>query len=150
MKIYQLKEASDKDAFLLTSIAKAAKASWGYSNELLSVWNDDLTISTEMINICKTYVLEHNSEIIGFCMMNMEDSPVLIEHLWLLPNFHRRGLGKRLLAHAIESHADDFSTFVVISDPHAQAFYENFGFVKTHEIEGQPKGRILPYLVYKC
>lgn len=142
-------KASPEDAFLLTSIAKESKASWGYEQELLDLWSDDLTISEEHAEKWKTYVSYADGHIVGFCMIDLNSSPSEVEHLWLLPKFQGKGIGKRLLQFALDDIANEVSTIGVTADPFAEAFYSKMGFIKTHSIPSKPEGRRLPYLLLK-
>ena len=45
------------DADLLTQIALKSKAFWGYSDELIESWRDDLTISSKMIS--ESYIFKY-------------------------------------------------------------------------------------------
>ena len=149
MKLEKITEASLEDAFLLTTIAKAAKASWGYEEALLNLWANDLTITPELVIKWHTYTAMEGDNIVGFCMIHTNCSPPEIEHLWIEPNHQGKGIGKSLLHFALNDVANDFSTIGVTSDPFAEAFYARMGFVKTHEIPSKPEGRRLPYLLLK-
>lgn len=149
MEVRKINKASPEDAFLLTEIAKTAKASWGYDESLLKIWEEDLTIKPAMVQEWQTYVAMIDNETVGFCMINVNNNPPEIEHLWISPAHHRKGFGQTILKFALEDIANDFSTIGVVSDPFAEAFYEKHGFIKTHEIDGKPKGRRLPFLLLK-
>ncbi len=149
MEIKKINEASQKDAFLLSNIARSAKATWGYEEELLNLWEEDLTITPDMVNKWPTYLIQLDSHVIGFCMLNTDLKPIEIEHFWLLPDHQGNGFGKQLLSYVLNDIGNESSTIGVASDPFALAFYEKMGFVKTHDIPSTPEGRHLPFLVLK-
>ena len=43
------------DAKQLTKIALQSKAFWGYSDELIANWKDDLTVTLKMIRKCNVF-----------------------------------------------------------------------------------------------
>ena len=45
-----IRAALPTDALRLTAIAHAAKRSWGYSDELMALWDADLTVTPQFID----------------------------------------------------------------------------------------------------
>lgn len=133
----------------MTSIAKSAKAIWNYPQEWLELWEDDLTITPDLIRQYPTYMILMNNEIGGFCMLKTRDSGVEIEHFWIHSAFQHKGLGKELLSFILSLLKGQCASLGVLSDPNAKGFYEKFGFVETHQVAGIPKGRQLPYLLFQ-
>lgn len=146
----QIRNAEPGEAALLGRIAWEAKASWGYSHAQLEAWRSDLTPADESLRVRPTFVAEVDGEAVGFCQLVMQTSPAELEHLWVLPRFMRKGVGRALLEHAVRHLAQQGAGILAIdSDPNAEAFYVGCGAVR-HGLrpapaEGEPN-RVRPQL----
>ena len=58
------------DAFILTEIALKSKSFWGYSNELIESWRNDLTVTSTMISNSYTFKFLVDDCIVGFYLLN--------------------------------------------------------------------------------
>ena len=81
----------------------------------------------------------------------LDGSPWELEHLWVHPDWLRRGIGRALLARAMEAAAEKGEAALLIdADPHAEAFYLAAGAQRVGAvaapIAGQPD-RVLPRLL---
>ena len=146
MLIKRLERASQKDALLLSNIARHAKAHWGYPVAWLQCWKNDLTISPQQLEENFTYVLLVDEKIIGFCLISDERDFFEVDHCWITPEHIGKGYGFKLLSYALSHPGFQGKTFRVLSDPNARGFYEKFGFKFIRAIESQPKGRFLPLM----
>jgi hypothetical protein len=54
-----IRRAAPSDHHELTIIAHAAKRYWGYPDELLTLWNDSLTITTDDLREDLVFCAEH-------------------------------------------------------------------------------------------
>lgn len=143
---FSFKPAVRSDADTLSKISIAAKRHWDYPEEWIVGWLPGLLIS-------EAYIIEHkvlkaivNSEIVGFCVVERETDYYEIGHLWVLPAYIGKGIGKQLLARSIAKYIPAKSKIKVVTDPHAEAFYEKQGFKTTDEVESYPAGRFLPVM----
>ncbi|MFY0592385.1 GNAT family N-acetyltransferase [Roseivirga sp.] len=148
MEIKRLTKASEQDAFLLSKIAQKAKAHWDYPKEWLALWRNDLTFDPAYLNAQNTFVIYHNDteKIVGFCVIEKEEEFFVIEHCWIEPSHHGKGLGKTLLKSVLSNSEFRNQPFQVLSDPNAVGFYEKFGFKIIEMIPAQPAGRELPLM----
>jgi molybdenum cofactor cytidylyltransferase len=123
--------ACEADAPLLSRIAAAAKAHWGYPPALMARWTDDLTVTAHQIaTVPVELVLEHG-EVLGFVMLKPGRTSWSLEHCWVLPAHHRRGIGRALLARAADiARAHQVHGLEIDSDPNAEAFYAACGAVR--------------------
>jgi GNAT superfamily N-acetyltransferase len=135
----------------LTELAFAAKRSWGYPARWITLWNDLLTITPEIIQTNEVYAaVLADAAIAGFYAL-LPDRPMpRLEHLWVLPALMGRGIGRALFAHALERASALGATQIQIeSDPQAEGFYLRMGARRLGEtvtdLDGQR--RILPILV---
>ena len=143
----QVLTAEIADCPTLTKISKAAKAYWGYTQEWLDLWEEDLTITPQLMEKDRIYKLVKGDEILGFCVISEQEGVLEIEHLWIRPEHIGKGLGKFLLQKVLDqvitkSHV----TLSVIADPNATGFYEKFGLKTVKYIPSQPTGRKLPLM----
>ena len=127
------------EAEILTKIAFAAKRTWNYSESYFEIWKDELTITKDYINNNIVFVAEKGKQLVGFYSIvviqnDLVSGNVLVkkgfwmEHLFLKPFYQKKGIGRKLMEHALnyceENWIDELKIFV---DPHATGFYEKMG-----------------------
>ena len=112
----------------LSSIALKAKGYWGYSSEQLDLWRTEfLTVSAAYLKDNRVWVAcVAQLQPVGFAAIEQHGEEAILEHLWVLPDYIGRGIGKRLFLHV----AATIPRFVFTSDPHADAFYYKLGAQK--------------------
>jgi GNAT superfamily N-acetyltransferase len=146
----KIRVATMDDIETLGSIAWSAKASWAYAPAQLEEWRACLTPTAESVLTQPTFVAELDNQIAGFCQLAMTASSAELEHLWVHPDFMRRGVGRALLAHTVKYLADlGMANLSIDSDPNAEPFYLARGAVRIGTIHapiaGEPD-RICPQL----
>jgi len=130
----------------LNEISMLSKAHWGYPKAWLEAWKDGLLISQEQFLQQYILVVEVDQQIIGFSAMKEQIANYEILHLWLLPAYIGKGIGKKLLQTIIQTFAKHDKPIIVEADPNAEAFYKSQGFVTFTQVESFPKGRFLPVM----
>jgi len=146
LEISRLTKASLEDAFLFGSIAKKAKAHWGYPAEWLALWEDDLSFTKDFLSMHFVLVLKLADQIRGFFIIIEEPDHFNIEHCWVLPEHLGKGHGSQLLRRALSEPYFANQKIQVLSDPNAVGFYEKFGFKTTQMIPSKPIGREPPLM----
>ena len=144
-----LRPALPDESELLSELACAAKAHWGYPPDLMALWADDLGVSPEFIEQHHVICAEREGEIVGFAAVCEEDGAFELEHLWIHPGHMREGVGRALVSRIV-AHLRPLgaTTMRIVSDPHAEAFYLALGARRTGEKESTKRpGRFLPILV---
>ncbi|HUF09507.1 MAG TPA: GNAT family N-acetyltransferase [Rhodothermales bacterium] len=137
-------------AATLTEIAWEAKRFWGYPDEWMEAWRDELLVTADVIQAHETWVAERSGRQVGFYVLRrLPDGSGAIDHLWVRPDSMRLGIGSRLLEHALDrAHAAEMSAVSIVSDPNAEVFYLRHGArrvgVETGTVCGRP--RELPVL----
>ena len=144
-----IRPAVSSEADLLTQIAIAAKAHWGYPDRWMEIWKSELTFTFEYFQQNESWVAEIDNIPIAFCTLLEKEGNAWIENLWVSPKYIGKGVGKKLFSHALElSRQRGFEWLQLEADPNAVGFYEAMGMKQIgepiSEIEGQP--RFLPVM----
>jgi predicted N-acetyltransferase YhbS len=96
------------------------------------------------------YAARAGGDPVGFYALVGGGSVLELEHLWVLPEFIGRGVGRALFEHAIRKAASlGAEALRLEADPNAEGFYRRMGARRAgenvYEIEGQ--SRVLPLMV---
>src|SRR2546428_14111767 len=139
----RIRRAKPGEAATLTRIAHAAKRHWGYSEDWIKHWRDDLTITPEFIISNETFVATTGEEIVGCCAIVLNDSGAELEHMWIKPERMGAGVSRTLSLDAAD-HAPklNVSALELSAHPNAEGFYQRIcptriGAVRS-EIEPHP------------
>lgn len=143
-KIMPIRRAKMEEAATLTEIAFAAKRHWNYPERWIELWSEDLTITSEFIERHEVFMAVEQGKPIGFYALATSEGKTELDHLWVLPEWIGKGIGRQLLAHALDRAAAlNVATIEIVSDPNAEAFYLKAGARKIGEvissIEGQQR-----------
>ncbi|HEX7154185.1 MAG TPA: GNAT family N-acetyltransferase [Thermoanaerobaculia bacterium] len=145
MKI-EIRRATPTDSERATEIAHKGKAHWGYPVEWMEAWRSELAITAEEIEKHPTFVASVEGEVVGVCQLREPDGRSVLEHVWVDPSVHGRGVGRALVEKA-RSIAQGL--IVIIADPSAEPFYVKLGARRVGQVAapmpGAPK-RALPLL----
>ncbi|WP_089729819.1 GNAT family N-acetyltransferase [Modicisalibacter muralis] len=149
MQMINFREAQTSEAAVLSSIALQAKAHWGYPAEWLQLWASELTISPEQIAHQNVLVAEISGELAGFTAVSIHKKQAELEHMWVLPAFMRRGIGRSLVERALGQARDNgCESLRVVSDPGAVPFYQAMGGRVVGEQSSVPAPRALPVVEF--
>ncbi len=134
----QIRRATPDEAAVLTEIAHAAKRHWGYPENWIVHWKDDLTITPDFITTHEMYVAVAGEE---------SGSLAEVEHMWIKPEHMGNGVGRALFNQVVaRAKSLDARAVELSADPNAEGFYRRMGAKSIgevrSEIEGQP--RVLP------
>jgi len=144
-----IRRAVPEDADLLSQIAFAAKAHWGYPEHWMELWTPQLTFTPEYFKENESWVAEASSTPIAFYTLQEKDEMAWLENLWVLPAYIGRGVGKELFLYAVDlARQRGYKILQLEADPNAMGFYEKMGMRKIgdrqSEVDGSP--RILPIM----
>jgi maltose O-acetyltransferase len=144
------------DAQELTEIAFQAKKHWPYPEEYFETWKSELTITKNYIRNNIVYKFVYKDFISGFysIVINEKDfhvkevliqKGIWLEHLFILPAFHKKGFGKELIQHAKNTANElGFLELLVFVDPYAQGFYDKIGAQFINLSKSSIPGRFIP------
>lgn len=141
------KQATIEEAELLTSLVRRAKAHWGYPQEWMEEWQEELTITPNYIRLNVVVILESDKRMVGFFGLELKDKFAYLGHLWVEPEYIGTGLGKLLFTKACNEAFDrGYETMEFVADPNAEGFYRHHGAEKIDEVHGSIFGapRVLP------
>lgn len=148
---FEIRLAEPSDATALSALARRAKAHWGYSAEWLARWRSELRLTREYLTAHTAFVAMMGETRVGVCVLQ-ETPAASLEHVWVDPAYHGRGIGRalvnRTLAHARELGLDRVQ---VQSDPFAEAFYVTLGARPIGAVPAPMPGapdRVLPLLEF--
>jgi len=149
----KIRKAQVQEVGALSQLAIESKAYWGYSNDFLEACAEELTISVaDMASSGFIYMLcESDTEIIGFyAIERLSRNKAELDALFVKPNHIGKGVGKKLMIHAIDQARKMGCTALLIqSDPYAEKFYLAMGAVVLGEQESKSvSGRYLPMMSY--
>jgi ribosomal protein S18 acetylase RimI-like enzyme len=146
----QMRRCTARDAPSLTRLAHASKASWGYPDELLALWDADLTLDPAFVERHDVWAAVVGDEVAGFYGVTGEGMTREIEHLWVDPGWMGRGVGRRMLDHLVaRARADGVEVLRAVSDPNAVGYYQRMGARQVGEQASVPAGRRLPVLAIR-
>jgi len=148
-----IRPAQGHEAEALSALALKAKAYWGYPADTIELWRQDLSVSSDTITSRPTFVAAIGDKIAGFYSLVPSNHSWKLDHLWVLPQFMDRGIGRALVAHALEAALRGGASRVTVdADPNAESFYLACGADRCGEIPapipGQPK-RVRPQLAFR-
>ncbi len=131
----------------LTSIALLSKGSWGYPDEYLQLWKDELTITDAYISVQAVWCAERGGTVVGFYSLKQVAEGLELDFLYLLPNHMGQGVGSALLRHAMELAREmGVQSLRIVSDPNAEGFYRKHGARRIGMMPSKPDGRSIPLL----
>jgi ribosomal protein S18 acetylase RimI-like enzyme len=113
---------------------------------------DELTFRAEDFDLGPIFVLDLEGVSVGFYRLGGQPPEGFLTDLWLEPEFHGRGLGRRLWEHALSTAcALGYRSLEIESDPSAEGFHTAMGAVRFGERESPvartvEPGKMLPLL----
>ena len=144
----EIRRATSNDSQRATELARRAKAHWGYPAEWLAAWDSDLAISAEDIDTHRTFVASLDDEVVGVCQLQEGERGAMLEHVWVDPQCHGRGVGRALVLHAL---SEARGVIAVVADPNAENFYVKLGAQRVGDVAAPMPGapaRTLPLLEF--
>ncbi|MHB9146717.1 MAG: GNAT family N-acetyltransferase [Symbiobacteriia bacterium] len=143
-----IRQARPSEAPRLSHLAFRSKAYWGYDDAFMNQCRDELSLSPAYIETNEVWVLEAGGQIAGFYAIAQRGQEASLDALFIEPASVRRGYGKALWQHAVQTaQQSGVHTLSIDSDPNAEAFYKAMGAVLVGQVpSGSIPGRLLPLL----
>ena len=155
-------KAESINALLLTEIAFAAKKHWNYPEEYFEIWKDELTITEKYIADNTVFNAILQNKIVGFYSIvhNPEDfysgevfvkKGYWLEHIFILPEYHKKGVGSMLINHAKEQcRQKKLNELFIFVDPFARGFYDKIGAEFLYDSKSSISDRLIPVYALSC
>lgn len=143
-----IRRAKPEESELITAITRASKSYWGYSQALMDLWWENLTIPADYIAGHPVFVAERDGRLLGYFSLSGAGKVQELDNLFIAPDYIGRGVGKRLFRFALKQMRSNGARRVrIVADPHAEAFYERFGARRIGKAPFIPAGRELPLML---
>ena len=121
--VIQISRAESYNADELTTLAHESKRNWGYSNALIALWRTELTFTPEYIAGKPIYIAKVKQRTVGVYALRGSAPECELDHLWVRPDSHGRGVGRTLFNHAISTARECGAAGIkIVSDPNAEDF----------------------------
>jgi len=140
-----IRPARVDEAQALSDLALRSKASWGYSVDSMKSFEAELTLTA--LDLAEVLVVEMEGTPGGFYSLQpVSETRAELGHLFVEPSLQRRGLGRLMIADALQrARAAGFQWLAIQGDPNAAQFYEQVGATRVGERESDSiPGRMLP------
>lgn len=143
-----IQKAKIEDHIRLTEITKKSKAYWGYSDEQMKKWSNNLTITIDYIKTNPVFNLVDENQIVGYySYLRLENNQVKLDNLFILPEYIGKGFGSFLMNDFLEIMRNEKCQKIILdSEPNAEQFYQKIGFTKIGEFETSIKNRFMPIM----
>lgn len=145
-----IRPAQPKEAQILTDLMLRSKAHWGYDAQFMADAEVELVVRPEDFAVCGQFVLEVDRQIAGFSTLCDRGEALLLDNLFVEPEWIGQGVGKRLWEHAVDfARRGKYTAIILVADPYAVGFYEKAGAVVVGETpSGIRVGRMLSRMRY--
>lgn len=132
----------------LTALMRTSKNHWGYGDEQIKIWEEELTVSPEYISTNEVYKLVDNGRILGFFSYLKEPGDtVKLENMFLLPDRIGKGIGRLMMNQFLKTVGQQgYQRIILDADPNAEKFYERMGFKVIDKVTTSIPGRFMPVM----
>lgn len=143
-----LENAIVDDSNELTELTKISKAYWGYTDEQMQEWKDELTISENFIKENQVVKLSIEQKIVGFySYYKIDKDNIKLEHLFIQSNSIGKRYGSLLMNDFLKRiSGNGIKKITLDADPNAEEFYKRFNFKVVGKIKSTIKDRFLPIM----
>jgi len=143
-----IEKAHTTEHEILTNITKKSKAFWGYSEDLLLVWDDALTITEDYIKKNEVYKFSTENKIVGYYSYIVEENlTIKLDNLFLIPQYIGKGLGTLLMNDFLNRiQNQNYKRVYLESEPYAEGFYKKHGFITIGTLETAVNERFMPVM----
>ena len=144
---YRISKITTPD--LMLEVAKVFRASFQHTYphfpELHTPEEDKNFFTNVIFEKDEVYIAEdEHHKIIGFIAFNKE----FIDHLYLLPEAQRKGIGSELI-HIAFQHSDELSLWTFQENFGARSFYAKQGFIVIKETDGTDNEEQQPDILFQ-
>jgi GNAT superfamily N-acetyltransferase len=144
-----IRPARLEEASALSELCIRSKAAWGYDEDFMALARVALEVRPEQIERGDVWVATGaDGEVAGIIALGPSEEPdtLDLDKLFVEPQRIRTGVGRALIAHAIdEARSRGATRLTILADPYAAGFYERNGARRIGEASSDAiPGRSLP------
>lgn len=123
-----IRPATANEVPYINDLALRSKSSWGYSEEFMEVFKDEMAIDASDCERGSVRIIEESSIILGFYKLSGIPPIAELDCLFVEPEHKGQGIGTELFNRA-RSHAAQlgFTALEIVADPNALGFYDRMG-----------------------
>ena len=148
-KQMQFRNITRDDLREVSELGVRSKATWGYSDEVMAVFTEELTHDVELIDKnLEAIVACVEEKIVGyFTLVRRKDDSIELDFMFVRVESMLNGVGTAMMHEAVRlarSHGAEH--LWLIADPNADGFYEKFGAKQTSEYQSSIPGRTIPVM----
>jgi len=126
-----IRPARIEEALALSELCVRSKGAWGYDEAFMALARAVLQVSPQQIAARDVWVATGaDGEVAGIVALGPSEEPdtLDLDKLFVEPQRIRTGIGRALIAHAInEARRRGATRLTILSDPYAAGFYERNG-----------------------
>ena len=126
-----IRPAVADEADELSALAKRSKAHWGYSREFIEACADELRVDPKRLSDpdYDCFVAALGDDVLGYGALQRESAAQYeLDALFIEPEHFGRGIGRKLIKHAVQRVSDTGGRVITIQgDPNAAKFYLAIG-----------------------
>ena len=143
-----IEKATLTDASELSELTYKSKAHWGYSEEQIEKWRNDLQVSEKYIENNEVFFTRESNRIAGYYSFSkVSVSTVKLDNIFIDPEYIGKGLGLTLMKDFLNRVKKlDVDTITLDSEPNAEQFYRKFGFKTVGKLKSSILNRFLPIM----
>lgn len=144
----RIRLARVEEADNLTDLVLRSKAYWGYSDEFMQAAAEHMAITPDFLAENRSFVLELDGKMIGLSSLVDQGEVVVLDNLFIAPNYIGQGWGQRLWDHALDfARRGGYKALQLDADPYAVGFYQKQGAEVLGETASTlQEGRMLPVM----
>ncbi|HVH74814.1 MAG TPA: GNAT family N-acetyltransferase [Stellaceae bacterium] len=143
-----IRPARIEEADALSDLCARSKAVWGYDRGFMTLARPALAIAPDEVARGAVWVAVLGGRIVGGVTLTPGEVPGTLDlgKLFVRPRRLRSGIGRALLAHAVEeARRRGAARLTILADPNAAGFYEREGARRIGDApSGAVPGRFLP------
>jgi len=133
----------------ISELGIRSKATWGYSDEVMAVFTEELTHGSDLITqSLEAIVACADEKIVGyFTLVRNDDDSIELDFMFVIPESMGQGIGTAMMHEAMRlARSHDADCLKLIADPNAVGFYEKFGAKQVSEHQSSIPGRTIPVM----
>ena len=149
----RIRLALPQEAKALSDLCFRSKAHWGYDDTFMAQSRNSLIVGAGQIKAGDVWVAEVEGVVAGMVALAAMPDPALVDldKLFVEPSRHGAGVGRALMAFAIEeARRRGLKKMVILADRNAAPFYERMGAVYLRDKPSDAiPGNVLPFFEIK-